>query len=74
MRAAGIALEQVHHGYGAACWRVNSRGLARGHGIRTGLEDVILLPDGTPARDNADLVAAAMQLIRGHSRGRGHRS
>src|SRR6478672_8307044 len=32
--AAGIALEQVHHGYGDACWRVNARALARGHGIR----------------------------------------
>jgi uncharacterized protein (DUF849 family) len=62
--AAGITLEQVHHGYGPACWAVNRRGLERGHGIRTGLEDITLLPDGTPARDNADLVAAAMRLIR----------
>jgi uncharacterized protein (DUF849 family) len=61
--AAGITLEQVHHGYGIACWAVNRRGLARGHGIRTGLEDVTLLPDGTPARDNAALVAAAADLI-----------
>lgn len=70
--SAGIALEQVHHGYGEACWRVNLRGLARGHGIRTGLEDVTLLPDGTSARDNADLVAAAAHLIRAHLRRHGH--
>jgi uncharacterized protein (DUF849 family) len=62
--AAGITLEQVHHGYGAACWAVNQRGLERGHGIRTGMEDVTVLPDGRPARDNADLVAAAVRLIR----------
>jgi uncharacterized protein (DUF849 family) len=62
--SAGIALEQVHHGYGAACWAVNRRALQRGHGIRTGLEDVTVLPDGRPARDNADLVVAAMSLIR----------
>ena len=61
--SAGIALEQVHHGYGSACWAVNRRALERGHGIRTGLEDVTLLPDGTPARDNADLVTAAARLI-----------
>jgi uncharacterized protein (DUF849 family) len=61
--SAGIALEQVHHGYGLACWAVNRRGLERGHGIRTGLEDVTVLPDGRPARDNADLVAAAARLI-----------
>lgn len=62
--AAGITLPQVHHGYGMACWAVNRRGLERGHGIRTGLEDVTRLPDGSPARDNADLVAAALHLIR----------
>jgi uncharacterized protein (DUF849 family) len=66
--SAGITLEQVHHGYGIACWAVNRRGLDRGHGIRTGMEDVTLLPDGTPARDNADLVAAAARLIRTHDR------
>jgi uncharacterized protein (DUF849 family) len=71
--SAGITLEQVHHGYGQACWRVNACALVRGHGIRTGLEDVMLLPDGTPAQDNAALVAAAAQLIRAHLRepGRG---
>jgi uncharacterized protein (DUF849 family) len=60
---AGIKLEQVHHGYGMACWKVNQRALERGHGIRTGLEDITILPDGQPARDNADLVRAAMRLV-----------
>jgi len=66
--SAGIGLEQIHHGYGIACWAVNRRGLERGHGIRTGFEDVTLLPDGKQARDNADLVAAAARLIRTHVR------
>ncbi|MBV9157608.1 MAG: 3-keto-5-aminohexanoate cleavage protein [Acidobacteriaceae bacterium] len=66
--SAGITLEQVHHGYGIACWAVNRRAVGRGHGIRTGLEDVTLLPDGQEARDNADLVAAAARLIRAHMR------
>lgn len=65
---AGIALEQVHHGYGAACWAVNRRALARGHGIRTGLEDVTVLPDGAPAAGNAALVMAAAALIRERDR------
>ena len=69
--SAGITLEQVHHGYGLACWAVNRRALDRGHGIRTGLEDITLLPDGRPARDNADLVAAAARLIREHVPGGG---
>ena len=60
---AGIKLDQVHHGFGMACWKVNQRALERGHGIRTGLEDITLLPNGQQARDNADLVRAAMRLI-----------
>jgi uncharacterized protein (DUF849 family) len=63
---AGIRLEQVHHGYGIACWAVNQRGLDRGHGIRTGLEDVTVLPDGKQSRNNADLIVAAARLIRTH--------
>jgi uncharacterized protein (DUF849 family) len=58
--SAGI---QVHHGCGIACWAVNRRALERGHGIRTGLEDVTVLPDGTPARNNTALVAAAARLM-----------
>jgi uncharacterized protein (DUF849 family) len=64
--SAGITLPQVHHGYGVACWAVNRRGLDKGHGIRTGMEDVTVLPDGRPAHDNAELVAAAAGLIRAH--------
>jgi hypothetical protein len=60
--SAGIALEQVHHGYGIACWAVNRRGLDRGHGIRTGLEDITLLPDGKQARDNADLAEVRHEI------------
>lgn len=66
--SAGIVLEQVHHGYGIASWAVNRRALNRGHGIRTGLEDTAVLPDGEPARDNAGLVAAAVQLISAEGR------
>jgi uncharacterized protein (DUF849 family) len=61
--AAGIRLEQVHHGDGVASWAVNARALARGHGIRTGLEDTTVLPDGTPAPDNAALVRAAVAMM-----------
>jgi uncharacterized protein (DUF849 family) len=62
--AAGIDLEQVHHGDGIASWAVTSRAARRGHGIRTGLEDTTVMPDGTPAKDNADLVSAAMKIVR----------
>ena len=61
--AAGIRLEQVHHGDGVASWAVNARALHRGHGIRTGLEDTMVLPDGRPATDNAALVRAAAAMM-----------
>jgi uncharacterized protein (DUF849 family) len=60
---AGIALEQVHHGDGIASWAVNRRALERGHGIRTGLEDTPVLPDGRDASGNGELVAAAAALM-----------
>ena len=60
----GITLEQVHHGDGIASWAVNRRGAARGHGIRTGLEDTPVLPDGRQAAGNGELVAAAEELLR----------
>ena len=69
--AAGIRVPQVHHGYDMACWDVNRRALSRGHGIRTGLEDVTRLPDGTEAVDNAELVRAAADLISDHMRASG---
>jgi len=62
--AAGITLEQVHHGDGLASWAVSTRALARGHGIRTGLEDTTVLPDGRPAADNAALVRTAAAIGR----------
>ena len=60
---AKIRLPQVHHGDGLSSWAVNERAAARGHGIRTGLEDTTVLPDGTQAADNAELVRAAREIL-----------
>ena len=60
---ADVRLEQVHHGDGIASWAVNRRAVARGHGIRTGLEDTPVLPDGRVAAGNGELVAAAAALL-----------
>ena len=58
-----VRLEQVHHGEGIASWAVNRRAVARGRGIRTGLEDTPVLPDGRLATGNGELVAAAASLL-----------
>jgi uncharacterized protein (DUF849 family) len=63
LASAGVPLEQVHHGDGLASWAVNRRGAARGHGIRTGLEDTPVLPDGRLASGNGELVAAAAAIL-----------
>jgi uncharacterized protein (DUF849 family) len=60
--AAGIALPRLHHGEDAGTWDVLRRAVALGHDVRIGLEDTATLPDGTPARDNGELVAAARAL------------
>jgi uncharacterized protein (DUF849 family) len=65
---ADIELEQVHHGDGIASWAVCRRAIGLGHGIRTGLEDTTVLPDGQPARDNPDLVRVAAQMLATHGR------
>ena len=63
LTGAGITLEQVHHGDGLASWAANRRGATRGHGIRTGLEDTPVLPDGRLASGNGELVAAAARIL-----------
>jgi uncharacterized protein (DUF849 family) len=59
----GVGLGQIHHGDGIASWAVNRRAARRGHGIRTGLEDTPVLPDGRVASGNGELVAAAATLL-----------
>ena len=60
----GIQAPQVHHGYGLATWDVLRAAVAMGAGIRVGLEDTTVLPDGSVAAGNGELVAAAARLAR----------
>jgi len=66
--SAGVTIEQVHHGYDIACWAVNRRAIYRGHGIRTGLEDIAVLPNGLAAENNEQLVRTAVSMINGDTR------
>ncbi len=51
------------HGAGPAAWPVLRDAIRRGLDIRIGLEDVLALPDGSPAAGNAALVTAARALL-----------
>jgi uncharacterized protein (DUF849 family) len=54
---------QLWHGYDERTWEVVAAGAAAGHDVRVGLEDVLVLPHGDVAASNAELVAAAVELI-----------
>ena len=60
---AGVELEQVHHGDDVATWHVMERGAARGYGIRVGLEDTTVLPDGRRPVGNGELVSVAAEML-----------
>jgi uncharacterized protein (DUF849 family) len=62
---AGVTLEQVHHGDDVATWHVMERAVSRGHGIRIGLEDTTVLPDGRRPAGNGELVRAAAAMLAG---------
>lgn len=62
LHARGITVPQVHHGYELATWDVIRWAAGAGFGIRVGLEDTTVLPDGSAAAGNGDLVTAAMRL------------
>ncbi|WP_328484216.1 3-keto-5-aminohexanoate cleavage protein [Streptomyces sp. NBC_00377] len=51
------------HGEDAAAWPILQLAASRRLDTRIGLEDVLHLPDGTPAQTNADLVRAAREII-----------
>jgi uncharacterized protein (DUF849 family) len=54
------------HGTEATAWPMMDVALARGYDVRIGLEDTLVLPDGTMARDNVELVAEAVRRVRSH--------
>jgi uncharacterized protein (DUF849 family) len=60
-----LPVPQLHHGDGPATWAVIEAAVERGVDVRIGLEDTLTLPDGRVARDNAELVAVAVELVAG---------
>jgi uncharacterized protein (DUF849 family) len=60
---------RLHHGYGIATWHVLRAAVALGRDIRVGLEDTVVLADGTAATGNAELVAAAVGLTEAEADG-----
>ncbi|HEX8086047.1 MAG TPA: 3-keto-5-aminohexanoate cleavage protein [Solirubrobacteraceae bacterium] len=58
----GIPARRLVHGEEAACWPVLRHARANGRDTRIGLEDTLVLPDGSPAPGNEALVRAALEV------------
>jgi len=58
-----LGLPTLLHGEGGSAWPVYEYASALGLDRRIGLEDVQVLPDGSPAASNAHLVAAAVRPL-----------
>ena len=59
----GPGQELLLHGEGSSCWPALQVAARSGLATRIGLEDTLVLPDGTPAADNAELVRHARRLL-----------
>ena len=61
----GVApnVPRLLHGHGANVWAVLERAGELGYDSRIGLEDSLTLPDGSRARDNAQLVGVALAIL-----------
>lgn len=61
--AAGSPAPVLLHGFDESCWPLLEHAAVRGVQTRVGMEDTLLLPDGSTAPDNASLVSAAVALL-----------
>jgi len=62
--SASVELQRLLHGTEATVWPMMEESIARGYGVRIGLEDTLAMPDGRMARDNAELVTEAVRRVR----------
>jgi len=54
-------LSLLLHGTEATVWPMMDEAIACGYGVRVGLEDTLILPDGSPAVSNVELVGEAVR-------------
>jgi uncharacterized protein (DUF849 family) len=68
VKAAGASAPVLLHGLDDSCWPLLEHAGRNGLQARIGLEDTLLLPDGSTAPDNAALVSAALELLATNTR------
>jgi uncharacterized protein (DUF849 family) len=57
---AGVRTPRLLHGKDATAWPMLAYAVAQGYATRIGFEDTLVLPNGEPARDNAELIRTAL--------------
>lgn len=60
---AGLKVPRLLHSSNASAWAVIDEAARRGYDTRAGLEDVLTMPDGSSAPDNAAIVAEARRRV-----------
>jgi uncharacterized protein (DUF849 family) len=63
-----VEAPRLHHGSGMGTWSVIHAALQRGHDVRIGLEDTLMLQNGERAHDNAALVHEVVAMARAAGR------
>ncbi|KNG92328.1 3-keto-5-aminohexanoate cleavage protein [Pseudaestuariivita atlantica] len=63
LERGGVTAPLLLHGEGQSAWACVAEAARRGLDTRIGYEDVLHMPDGTPAPSNADLLRAAAQMM-----------
>ncbi len=66
LRHSDVRTPVLLHGEGSSCWPALREAVRQGLATRIGLEDVLVLPDGSPAEDNVALLSAAHDLLATH--------
>jgi uncharacterized protein (DUF849 family) len=61
--SGGVVLPRLLHGLDQTAWPLIATAAARGYHTRVGFEDMLTLPDGSPAPTNAALVTAARRTF-----------
>lgn len=63
IRAAGVELPLLYHGYDETSWPLVRAAVEDGAEIRIGFEDDTTMPDGSPAPSNAAMIKAALDTF-----------
>jgi uncharacterized protein (DUF849 family) len=63
-----VNLPRLLHGAGSTSWCLLDDAIARGYDIRVGFEDILSLPDGSLATNNASLISEARKHLHSFKR------